>query len=414
MYNTNKENAEMREARLKILIYKYLTQTLTEPDKQELEEMTRQHPALPALLERLRDEDALQKDLEKFAAIDGTQQRERTWAKIREHKIRQQRTKTIRRVIGWVAGTGAVAAALIILFRWPFPTTQPLHPTQKLIATAAPLSKDAAPGMNKAILTLADGRQIGLDTLHTGNMIDQATSTIHKQDSGKLIYNYNNKLRNTELNPLQYADVPHNKLTTPRAGQFTIQLPDGTTVFLNSASSLKYPTAFTGAFREVELTGEGYFEVQKDPSRPFRVKVGGLLVNVLGTHFDIKDYNNGKKIKTTLIRGSVQVSDGKRQEVLHPGEALNIKEDNSWKVQKGVDTAGVIAWTSGYFHFAATELSAVMEELSRWYDVEVEIQGGATELINAEIPRNYSLSTVLKSLGIPHTFEGKKLTILKE
>jgi ferric-dicitrate binding protein FerR (iron transport regulator) len=202
-------------------------------------------------------------------------------------------------------------------------------------------------------------------------------------------------------------------LETPRAGQFIVQLPDGTKVWLNNASSLRYPTSFKGAYREVELlNGEAYFEVAKVPSKPFQVKVvNKLAVDVLGTSFTITAYKEEKKISTTLLTGKVRIAEGVTNQSLNPGEALNIKEGRDWEVETNADTKGAIAWRNGYFHFDNEDLSGVGQQLSRWYDVEVETQTQQAQTFNEEINRNQPLSQVLKAMGLQGSFKGNKLII---
>lgn len=248
-------------------------------------------------------------------------------------------------------------------------------------------SNDIAPGADKAILTLANGKQIVLTGAKNGAVADENDARIRKTADGQLVYE---RLSGSESSSL------YNNITTPRGGQYTIMLSDGTKVILNAASSLKYPTTFKGAERTVELTGEGYFEVAHHKSRPFKVISEGQTVEVLGTHFNINAYADEPNVKTTLLEGSVDVNGT----LIKPNQQAIFSAGNQIVV-KQVDPANVVAWKDGLFKFDHTDLKTAMRQIARWYDVEIIYEGDVdNEQFYGKIERSYTLSEVLKVLEL--------------
>lgn len=263
---------------------------------------------------------------------------------------------------------------------------------------------EVLPGSSKAQLTLADGSVVELDS--TGAMaIPGQGSTSVQAAAGQL--SYNGETAGPEA-PL------FNTLRTPRGGQFKIILADGTKVWMNAGSSLKYPTAFNGAVREVELSGEAYFEVEKDAQHPFRVMVNNTAVDVLGTAFNVMAYHDEAAVNTTLVQGAVMVRGNGRSEQLKPGEQASVQNGGGFEV-KEVDLDEAVAWKNGLFIFQDADLKTVMRQLARWYDVEIEYEGRPTDMkLNGAVFRNYSLSqvlTVLKATGLQFKIEARKLII---
>lgn len=263
---------------------------------------------------------------------------------------------------------------------------------------------DVMPGTNKAVLTLADGTVVTLDS--TGKQVIQQGATIVKQQNGKLEYAVSGG----------NAAVGYNTLKVPRGGQFTVELPDGTIAWLNSASSLRYPTAFTGNNRTVEMEGQGYFEVKQNAKRPFVVKVNAIEVQVLGTAFDIMAYPDEDAVKTTLISGAVKVKSAKTEKLLHPGDQAAISNSTGAVLVQPVDVAAVTAWKTGFFEFDNANINIIMRQLARWYDIEIDTRNADRRLFGGRINRNLPLSEMLKLLetsGAKFNLEGRKLTVLK-
>ncbi len=266
---------------------------------------------------------------------------------------------------------------------------------------------DVNPGGNKAVLTLADGRQVILDQTQNGLVASQGESRINKTADGSLIYN--DQGQNGEVSMM-------NKLSIPRGGQYQVVLPDGTRVWLNSSTTLTYPTAFTGRERRVELTGEAYFEVTHNADQPFVVKTIKQEIKVLGTHFNVNAYEDDQQIKTTLMEGSVQINCQNKNYLLKPGEQALTGAD----VQiSSVDTESAIDWKNGIFDLNNESLPNLMKKISRWYNVDVIYTGNVPKTgFGGEVSRAKKLSDVLNVLettsGAVHfKIEGRRVTVMQ-
>ncbi|MDB5151481.1 MAG: FecR protein [Mucilaginibacter sp.] len=277
---------------------------------------------------------------------------------------------------------------------------------QNNTASVKPPKNDAVPGGNKAILTLANGSTVVLTDAKNGIIASQGGITVAKTAAGQIKY----AGANDGDTP---ATLVYNTAATPRGGQYQFILSDGTKVWLNSASSIKYPVAFAGNERKVELNGEAYFEVAHNAGKPFRVASNGQTVEVLGTHFNINAYSDETMVKTTLLEGSVKVFSPTGTKIIKPGEQARFKEGNI--TVKNVDVAEAIAWKNGFFYFEDNTLQDVMKQLSRWYDVDVKYQGQLPERqFSGEISRNINASQMLDILSfkkIHYKIEGKTITI---
>ena len=251
---------------------------------------------------------------------------------------------------------------------------------------------DISPGGNKAVLTLADGSSIILDTAQNGYVANQSNTKIIKLNTGLLSY------KSAEKND---GRILFNTITTPRGGQYQLELADGTPVWLNSASSLTFPTAFAGKERRVELNGEGYFEVAKNVSMPFHVKVNNIDVKVLGTHFNIMGYNDEENINTTLLEGKVNVTANEVTKSLLPGkQAILNKTTNRFEISKA-NISQAVAWKNGEFRFKDTGIKELMRQVGRWYDVDVEYRTSATgQVFTASLPRMQNVSSSCKRLSL--------------
>jgi ferric-dicitrate binding protein FerR (iron transport regulator) len=270
-----------------------------------------------------------------------------------------------------------------------------------------PKKNDLTPGRNTAVLTLADGSTIVLDNARNGELANQGNTKIVKLNDGQLTYNAAKE---------NSGEVLYNTMTTPRGGQYKLALPDGTEVWLNAASSIRYPTAFSGNERKVEITGEAYFEVAKDAAKPFKVMVNEMEVQVLGTHFNINSYSDEATIKTTLLEGSVKISKGNDQKFLKPGQQAQLNNTGNIKVVNDVNVDAVMAWKNGYFSFENTDMASVMRQISRWYDVDIVYEGKIPDRkFGGEILRSSNASHVLKILEeskVNFRIEGKKIIVL--
>lgn len=269
---------------------------------------------------------------------------------------------------------------------------------------------DIQPGGNKAVLTLSNGQTIILDHANTGMLAQQGDTRVIKLDSGKLSYQGAIAAKN------RARKVLYNTITTPRGGQYEVILPDGSRVWLNAASSLRFPTEFQGTSRNVEVSGEAYFEVAKG-RRPFIVKAGEAKVEVLGTHFDIQAYNGEGSIKTTLAEGSVRVSRGVNTCLLKPGQQAGMNLQTGHLHVRQVNVNEVLAWKNGLFYFDNTSIENIMQEISRWYDVDVVYATNRLDekIFSGVISRYSTVAPLLKRLELTGTVhfrvDGRKITV---
>lgn len=263
------------------------------------------------------------------------------------------------------------------------------------------LARDIAPGGNKAILTLANGKKIVLSEAKNGKLAAESGVTVTKLGDGKIIY---------AVEQGKVANATLNSIETPRGGQYEVILPDGSKVLLNAASSLTYPVSFV-AFKErrVELKGEAYFEVAKDKEHPFIVKTENQEIKVLGTHFNINSYSDEPMAKTTLIEGSVLVKASDTEQILKPGyQAIN-GMGGLRVVEANVDE--VLAWKNGYFMFDNEGIESVMRKISRWYNVDVVFKGNVPkDKFGGTVSRFENVSQVLRKL----TYTDKVHFIIEE
>jgi len=277
---------------------------------------------------------------------------------------------------------------------------------------------DIAPGYNKAILTLADGSKISLDDAANGLLASQGNIAITKTENGQIVYEKNNVDRSKLISNRSVI----NTIQTPKGGKYQIRLPDGSKVWLNSASTLSYPTTFTGNERKVQLKGEAYFEISPNKKIPFRVQSDNQIVEVLGTHFNINSYDDEDYVKTTLLEGSVKVILNTKPNVisntrlLKPGEQSLTKSSRSDIRIENADTEKAVAWKNGYFKFRNTPIREIMREIERWYDVELVYEGKMpTDEFTGFISNDVKISAVLKIMeesgGVKFTVKGKKLKV---
>lgn len=304
------------------------------------------------------------------------------------------------------------AAATIILFisgisYWIF-NKENTEIKRKVVANVIPSGKatQILPGGNHAILTMADGTTILLDSLQNGNL-QHGSATIKKQN-GLLVID--GSMPSKTIGPPTY-----NTLATPRGGQYQVVLPDGSKVWLNASSSLRFPTAFVGKQRDVDLTGEAYFEVAKNKEKPFHINVKGVQVEVLGTHFNVNAYSDESCMKTSLLEGSVRIKEGSQSGLLKPGQQAVIKNKNENIEIKNADMDEVIAWKNGLFQFHGANITTIMREIGRWYDVDIVYEDKiSNRSFEGKISRNVPLSDVLKILelsNVKFSVEGKQITV---
>lgn len=305
-------------------------------------------------------------------------------------KIKRQKRRTLIRYSYRIAATVAVMVAFAMLMNKPAKQSSP-----QLVKHSAP-APVIKPAGNVAMLTLADGSKISLDEMQKGNLTMQAGMSVRKTAEGRLVYV---KADGSEINVAEAAKT-FNTIDIPRAGKYELVLPDGTKVWLNAASSLRYPVVFAGKERKVELTGEAYFEVAHQQKSPFKVVTGQQVVTVLGTHFNIKGYPDDTAIVTTLLEGSVQVKNNRSHQsmLLLPGKQSELTKDGQDIRIANAHIDQVMAWKNGYFVFDNQDIRSIMKLVSRWYDVDVTYQLRKTERFGGTFSRSSNLKELLKNM----------------
>ncbi|GEP94658.1 FecR family protein [Chitinophaga cymbidii] len=311
-----------------------------------------------------------------------------------------------RRRIWQAAAIVLILAGSTLLFRKYFlPSNHQNDTTQTAVIT---------PGKNKAVLTLADGSQITLDDASSGKLASQQGLNVIKAANGQLIYDFSMNGAGDQ------QPAAFNTLYTPKGGQYQVTLPDGTKVWLNSDSKLNFPVAFRGKERKVTLTGEAYFEVSHMKNNPFIVTTANQSIEVLGTHFNVNSYADEQTISTTLLEGSVRVSNlfTKNAQTLKPGQQSNLSRHTGDIAVKNVHAEEVIAWKNGYFLFDNQDLPAILRTVSRWYDVEIEFQyTGKYERFGGTFSRSSGLRDILNNLeelgNVHFSIDQRKIIVTK-
>lgn len=382
------------------LIFKYLKDEMTGEERQQLEDWLAEDERRRQLLTGFSDPQQLAADVAFFQDVDV----DADWAAVAARAdLKTDNGRALRmRFLRW-----ASVAAILLLAVGSVWMLQP-EPIPVIQPVAAKVVEDVLPGGNKATLQLAGGQVLNLDPATADTILDEDGTQI-KHQQGNLVYN-----GRTAAAPAPGEMIQYNTLRTPKGGQFKLILADGTAVWLNASSSLRFPTAFAGNERTVELTGEGYFEVAHDGQKPFRVKVNGAEIQVLGTHFNIMGYQG--ITKATLTQGAIKIAaPGKRSRQLAPGQQALLKGNNEMVIGTA-DIEKALAWKNGLFCFRDDEMEEVMEQVARWYDVDIRVKGKpATKLISGNIRRQARLSQVLEMLnfvsGATFKMEGKTVTV---
>ena len=297
----------------------------------------------------------------------------------------------------------AVAASILIVLASASYFVLHKKPGRNIVRDQPPpAQKDILPAATKAMLTLVDGKTVVLDSARNGTVAQQG-KIIARSVDGQLNYNGDGDVSGM------------NTLTTLPGEQYSVVLPDGTKVWLNTASSISYPVTFAGKERRVTVTGEAYFEIVHNARQPFRVAVKDQLVEDIGTHLNINAYDDEPVLQTTLLEGSVRVTKGAASAILKPGQQATIRPDNSSFDIKLIDTDEAMAWKNGYFYFDGADIQTVMRQLARWYDVQIVYKGDLPKRkFKGKVYRNINASEALKILsyfGAHFVIDGKTITV---
>lgn len=325
----------------------------------------------------------------------------RTWNNLISH-IKDQKNsipaKKIWTKIAIAASLLFITSTAVLIYIKPFPKS----------SISVLTKNDVAPGTDKATLILDNGQRVYLNQSTNEHIAVQGGTNIRKSE-GVLIYDLTSQTTK--------KSITTNKLETPKGGKYQILLPDGSKVWLNSASTLTYPTSFRGKERKVTLDGEAYFEVAKDKERVFKVISGTQTIDVIGTHFNIRSYKDEMESQTTLAEGKVKISKGDIQKILKPGQAAFTNKHSKTIHIGNTDLEKDLAWKNNEFIFNGDDLKSIMRELSRWYDVEVVYDGNFNQSRYwGVVSRSKNISEVLKMLQltgkINFKIEGRRITLM--
>lgn len=376
LYNSNMTTPEF------LLLYeKLITGTITADEKQRLttyiDQMENDHPAWQA---EMGDKALIEHEL---------------------HTRLTQATRPKKRYLlkalaaaATITGVALVVSGLYNRHDNSTPTPIAMHITPKV-----------TPGSNKATLTLADGSVITLDSAANGSLTTRNGITIKQVKNGLIEYND------------QTSSASWSTISTPTGGQYQIVLEDGTKAWLNATSSLRFPTTFRTNERTVEITGEVYFEIAKDESKPFKVTFNGNTITVLGTHFNVMAYKDEATTKVTLLQGAIKVSNTAGQQLLKPGMQAQVSDAITPITTSPANLEATVAWKNGFFTFDHENIQSIMRKLSRWYDIDVKYQGDMTgKIFSGTISRFDNISEVLSMIELTGTIhfqlQGRNLTVL--
>lgn len=376
--------------RAKALLEKYKTDELSEEEKAIVEQwlFSYQQAGIDLSEDRM---DALQEEV---------------WAKLQVKKVKKIRLWP--RIVAAACLLFVLAAGLIFFMG-------KVGNEQRLLSGVD--KNEVLPGGNKATLTLAGGKKISLTDAGQGELFEQSGISISKTGDGQLVYQISE-------DAVQIGgETSYNTVETPRGGQFQVNLPDGSRVWLNAATVIRFPLSFRDLKeRRVELKGEAYFEIEKDAQKPFIVHSDGQLIKVLGTQFNVSSYADEPTVKTTLLEGSIKLemlnAHGKDSRILKPGQQAQTSSKADEIQVLSVDVQAEISWKNGFFSFEDAPIELIMKQISRWYDVEVIYKDNlAGKTVWGSITRYSNVSKVLSILEktgkIHFRMEGRRIYVSK-
>jgi transmembrane sensor len=367
------------------LIAGFLKQTLSEEEKDELDEWILASDENMILFEKMTDEKNLAQANLWFKEMDVEDG-------LRKTKIKIENRKPVRL---WPYAIAAAIVLLIIAGIYFFQRNRNENPS--IVET-----QDILPGSSLATLTLDNGKIIELKNNGSDTAINDHLKILRKE--GQLVYT-----------PSSTNEIIYHTLNVPRKGQYKLVLPDGSKVWLNSESSIRYPVSFTDKERKVYVTGETFFDVAKDKDKPFRVVSGDITIEALGTQFNVNAYNNEPFFSTTLAGGSVMITKGSQENILKPGQQARLKDKEFEIAEVNIDSA--VAWKNNQFKFINTPIDAIMRQLERWYDADVEYQDKPALHLNLTIDRDVPVSKLLhifeQTDQVKFKVKGKKIIVMK-
>ena len=389
----------MKDERLQYLFDRYCTQTCSPEERQEL--------ALLCLLPENK------KNIEKLLEATWEQTPLENDMPAREGNLILQnilgssvKESTPVKKIGWRRWVAAASVILTVGLGSYFFLFYKKNIPVEAVQTVVPIDVKP-PNTNKAVITLADGSLLYLDSAGKGQLAMQGNMKLLKLSNGQIAY----KTADGKTTP----EPQYNTLSNPRGSNvINMQLADGSHVWLNAGSSIRYPVAFTGNEQKISITGEAYFEVAHNPAMPFKVINNKMEVTVLGTHFNVNAYEDEANIKVTLLEGAVKIKNSGAVKFLHPGQQARIA--NEILITDNIDIEEVMAWKNGKFVFGEkADIETVMRQVARWYNVDVEYRGKITSHFGGTISRQVSISeiiNVLEATGhVKCNIEGRKIIV---
>lgn len=391
------------------LVSGYLKDDLTEKEEKDLLEWLAAKQENHSQFERLISDAKLKGDYAAYRQNDKVAAWSRILKETGYHKARKLPTISIFRI--------AAAASVLIFLSFGAYFFLHKRPVQLI---AKNQTNDVLPGSNKAILTLANGKKFILTGALNGKLAQQGNTTINKSNDGQVVYTASKDSPTGEN--LERAKMVYDTLTIPRKGQYQLKLSDGSKVWLNAASSIRYPENFIGNERKVELLyGEAYFEVVHNAAKPFRVVSSNQTIEDIGTHFNINAYQDEPLFKTTLLEGSIKIIANRQSTILKPGEQARIQSISAnpkITLIRDADIEEAISWKNGLFIFNDEPLESIMRKISRWYDVDVSYQNiDPHKSFWGGVSRYDNVSKVLRKLeltgGVHFTIEGRRIIARK-
>lgn len=379
------------------LLQLYLLGDITEEERQELEDWCEEAPRNRKLFEQICQEDLFSKERYVYEKIHDTKA-----FSVFEKRVRKVSSRSIG---NWWKYAAVLLFPILVVGSWKL-----MHETEQVSIVASSVAP-IQPGCSQAVLVLDDGRKVFLKEEEEGVISEDKEITV-TGEKDRLVY--------TSSEGKNVDEIRFNELEVPRGGEYKVRLADGTLVYLNSATRMKYPVKFDEKERKVYLSGEAYFEVAKDPERPFFVEMEGVEVRVYGTSFNVNTHQKGN-IQTVLVKGSigVKVLSSGMESVIRPGQMAEFKQGNTKVDVKDVNVAVYTDWKDGIFRFENQRLEDILTVLSNWYDVDVFYQTASVKELHFSgyMERYKDVSVILEAItlstGVTFSIQGKTIVVSK-
>lgn len=379
------------------LLQLYLLGDITEEERQELEDWCEETPRNRKLFEQICQEDLFSKERSVYEKVNDTKA-----FSVFEKRVRRVSPRSIG---NWWKYAAVLLFPILVVGSWRL-----MHETEQVSVVASSVAP-IQPGCSQAVLVLDDGRKVFLKEEEEGVISEDKEITV-TGEKDRLVY--------TSSEGKNVDEIRFNELEVPRGGEYKVRLADGTLVYLNSATRMKYPVKFDEKERKVYLSGEAYFEVAKDPERPFFVEMEGVEVRVYGTSFNVNTHQKGN-IQTVLVKGSigVKVLSSGMESVIRPGQMAEFKQGNTKVDVKDVNVAVYTDWKDSIFRFENQRLEDILTVLSNWYDVDVFYQTASVKELHFSgyMERYKDVSVILEAItlstGVTFSIQGKTIVVSK-